>query len=117
MIRIEPVITEIERRRERAVLIIAHQAVLRALYGYLAERKMEEVPHLDIPLHTVIELTPRAYGVEETRHTLLEAGKHGPDASPAASRGATPNQAPLTMFTTSTGAVRASTSSAKTPER
>ncbi len=73
--RLEPVIFEIERER-RPLLIVAHQAVLRALYAYLMDQKPEACPTLPIPLHTVIELTPTAYGCEERRFALL-----GPDDS------------------------------------
>jgi broad specificity phosphatase PhoE/predicted kinase len=68
--RLEPVIIEIEREQE-PVLVIAHQAVLRALYAYFMDRSPEECPRLDIPLHTVIELTPKAYGCQERRIPLL----------------------------------------------
>lgn len=65
--RLEPVVIEVERDRE-CICIVAHQAVLRALYGYFMNRSLEEVPHIDIPLHTLIELTPKADGtMAETR--------------------------------------------------
>lgn len=67
--RLEPVIVELERQRA-PVLVIAHQAVVRALYGYLMGRPQEECPYLPVPLHTVIALTPTAYGYEERRHQL-----------------------------------------------
>ena len=67
--RLEPAIIEIERQRN-PVLIVAHQAVLRCLYGYFMSRAVEEVPHLPMPLHTVIQLTPSSYGVQEQWHTL-----------------------------------------------
>jgi broad specificity phosphatase PhoE/predicted kinase len=67
--RLEPVIVELERQRA-PVLVIAHQAVLRALYVYLTGRPQAECPHASIPLHTVIELQPTAYGYEETRFEL-----------------------------------------------
>lgn len=67
--RLEPVIIELERQR-RPVLVIAHNAVLRALYAYLTERPPELCPHLDMPLHTVIELVPKAYGNQEHRFAL-----------------------------------------------
>lgn len=70
--RLEPVILELERER-RPVLVIAHQAVLRALYAYLMDRAPDEVPYLPVPLHTVIELTPITYGCEE-RRVPLEPG-------------------------------------------
>ncbi len=72
--RVEPVALELERHRT-PVLIISHQAVLRALYGYLMGRDREEIPHLSVPLHTVLELTPKAYGCEERRFAL---GPHLP---------------------------------------
>jgi broad specificity phosphatase PhoE/predicted kinase len=72
--RVEPVVLELERQR-RPALIISHQAVLRALYGYLMGRDREEIPHVSVPLHTVLELTPKAYGCEERRFPL---GPHLP---------------------------------------
>ncbi len=67
--RLDPVIVEIERSRE-PVVVVSHQAVLRCLYAYFTDQPMESVPHLPIPLHTVIELLPKAYGTVETRHSL-----------------------------------------------
>lgn len=67
--RLEPVILELERER-RPVLVIAHQAVLRALYAYLMDRPPGEVPYLPIPLHTLIRLTPITYACEEQRTPL-----------------------------------------------
>jgi broad specificity phosphatase PhoE/predicted kinase len=68
--RIDPVIIELERQRQ-PVLVIAHQAILRAMYGYFMDRPPEDIPHIEIPLHTVIQLTPTAYGCEEKRFPLL----------------------------------------------
>jgi broad specificity phosphatase PhoE/predicted kinase len=70
--RLEPVIVELERERA-PVVIIAHQAVLRALYAYLMDKAPKEAAHLPMPLHTVIELVPSTYACTETRHEL------GPD--------------------------------------
>jgi broad specificity phosphatase PhoE/predicted kinase len=67
--RLDPLIIEIERQRD-PVMVVAHQAVLRALYGYLSGKDRTEVPHLEIPMHTVLALTPRAYGCEEERFQL-----------------------------------------------
>jgi broad specificity phosphatase PhoE len=67
--RLNPVIIDLERKR-RPLVIIAHQAVLRALYAYIADETPRDCPHLDIPLHTVIELTPKAYGCQEQRFKL-----------------------------------------------
>lgn len=70
--RLEPVIVEVERERA-PVFIIAHQAVLRALYAYLMDQPPKKCAHLPMPLHTVIELVPTTYGCSEQRHFL------GPD--------------------------------------
>jgi broad specificity phosphatase PhoE len=68
--RLVPVVIEIERRRE-PLLIIAHQAVTRLLYAYLMGIEPSAATRLDIPLHTVIQLTPHAYGCHEERTRLL----------------------------------------------
>jgi broad specificity phosphatase PhoE/predicted kinase len=67
--RLEPVIFELERERA-PVLIIGHQAVLRALYAYMLDRPPQECPFVSIPLHTVLELEPTAYGCDERRVEL-----------------------------------------------
>jgi broad specificity phosphatase PhoE len=68
--RLDPVIIELERQRQ-PVLVIAHQAILRAIYGYFMDRPPAEIPYIEVPLHTVIQLTPTAYGCEEKRFPLL----------------------------------------------
>ncbi|MBX3184385.1 MAG: 6-phosphofructo-2-kinase/fructose-2,6-bisphosphatase [Polyangiaceae bacterium] len=67
--RLEPVIVEMERQKQ-PVLVIAHQGIIRGLYGYLVGRPQEECPHIQIPLHTLIEMAPTAYGYEERRIEL-----------------------------------------------
>jgi len=80
--RLEPLIFELERQRE-PVLVIAHNAVVRCLYAYFKEKPAEECPHIDVPLHTLLELTPRAYGCEEKRYRLLDP--ESPNLSPSIS--------------------------------
>jgi len=75
--RLDRVIIELERQRS-PIVIVAHQAVIRVLYAYLMEVPPERSPHLSIPLHTVIELSPHAYGCTERRIPL---GPHVPSAS------------------------------------
>jgi broad specificity phosphatase PhoE/predicted kinase len=70
--RLEPVIFELEREK-RPVLIIGHQAVLRALYAYMMDRPPNECPFVSIPLHTILELEPTAYGCDERRVELPPA--------------------------------------------
>jgi broad specificity phosphatase PhoE len=64
--RLEPVIVEMERRRE-PVVVIAHQAVIRCLVAYFTDQSMEACPRLEVSLHTIIELVPKAYGPVERR--------------------------------------------------
>lgn len=59
VIRLEPIIMELERQEN--ILIITHQAVLRCLYAYFMNVPQEESPWMSIPLHTLIKLEPRAY--------------------------------------------------------
>ncbi|GAA6026612.1 hypothetical protein JCM8202_004505 [Rhodotorula sphaerocarpa] len=68
VIRLEPVILELERQKD--ILVVCHQAVLRCLYAYFHNLSQEELPYIKIPLHTVIKLTPKAYGCDEERFTL-----------------------------------------------
>lgn len=67
--RLDPVVIELERQRE-PLLVIGHQAVLRMLYAYLMDKPPQDCTRLSIPLHTVIQLTPTAYGCEEMRFQL-----------------------------------------------
>ena len=67
--RLDPLIIELERQRT-PLLVIGHNAVMRTLYAYFHDHTAGECPHLDFPLHTVIELTPKAYGCQEQRYDL-----------------------------------------------
>ncbi|XP_045136979.1 6-phosphofructo-2-kinase/fructose-2,6-bisphosphatase-like isoform X5 [Portunus trituberculatus] len=58
--RLEPVIMELERQGN--VLLIAHQAVLRCLMAYFLDEPSNELPYMEVPLHTIVKLTPVAYG-------------------------------------------------------
>ncbi|XP_022729171.1 6-phosphofructo-2-kinase/fructose-2,6-bisphosphatase-like isoform X4 [Durio zibethinus] len=69
--RLEPVIIELERQRA-PVVVIAHQAVLRALYAYFADRPLKEIPHIEVPLHTIIEIQMGVTGVQEKRYKLMD---------------------------------------------
>ncbi|KAK7300916.1 hypothetical protein RJT34_11768 [Clitoria ternatea] len=69
--RLEPVIIELERQRG-PVVVISHQAVLRALYAYFTDRPLKEVPDIEMPLHTIIEINLGVTGVEEKRYKLMD---------------------------------------------
>ncbi|KZT03445.1 bifunctional 6-phosphofructo-2-kinase/fructose-2,6-bisphosphate 2-phosphatase [Laetiporus sulphureus 93-53] len=68
VVRLEPIIMELERQEN--ILIIGHQAILRCLYAYFHDFPQDDLPYIKIPLHTVIKLTPKAYGCDEERYTL-----------------------------------------------
>ena len=65
VIRLEPIIMELERSEN--IIIVTHQAVLRCIYAYYMNVPQEKSPWMEVPLHTVIRLTPRAYSTQEER--------------------------------------------------
>lgn len=88
--RVKPLIIELERLRNN-VLIISHRAVLRAIFAYFLDVKLgknsvvrdtcssffadmmclpDDLPHIDVPLHTVLCLTPTPYGCEMQKFNL-----------------------------------------------
>uniref|UniRef100_A0A674H4H5 6-phosphofructo-2-kinase/fructose-2,6-bisphosphatase 2 n=1 Tax=Taeniopygia guttata TaxID=59729 RepID=A0A674H4H5_TAEGU len=70
--RLEPVIMELERQGN--VLVISHQAVMRCLLAYFLDKSADELPYLRCPLHTILKLTPVAYGCKvETISLDVEA--------------------------------------------
>ncbi|KAG8916257.1 Fructose-2,6-bisphosphatase [Tulasnella sp. 417] len=68
VVRLEPVIMELERQEN--VLVIGHQAIVRCLYAYFHNISQDDLPYINIPLHTVIKLTPKAYGCDEERYKV-----------------------------------------------
>lgn len=60
VVRLESVIMELERNEN--VLVVGHQAVLRCVLAYFLDKNSAELPYLKVPLHTIIKLTPQAYG-------------------------------------------------------
>ncbi|KAM8974077.1 6-phosphofructo-2-kinase/fructose-2,6-bisphosphatase 3 [Pelodytes ibericus] len=58
--RLEPVIMELERQGN--VLVICHQAVMRCLLSYFLDKSADDMPYLKCPLHSLLKLTPVAYG-------------------------------------------------------
>ncbi|EIW72084.1 hypothetical protein TREMEDRAFT_26324 [Tremella mesenterica DSM 1558] len=68
VVRLEPVIMELERQEN--ILIIGHQAILRCLYAYFLALPQDQLPYIKIPLHTLIKITPMAYGCDEKRYPL-----------------------------------------------
>ncbi|KAH8701252.1 6-phosphofructo-2-kinase/fructose-2,6-bisphosphatase-like protein [Phaeosphaeriaceae sp. PMI808] len=59
-VRMEPIILELERE-ENDLLIIAHESVLRVLYGYLMACNAADIPKLQFPRDEIIEIIPSSY--------------------------------------------------------
>lgn len=56
--RLEPIILELERE-QNDLLIIAHESVLRVLYGYLMACNAPDIPFLSFPRNEIIEVRTR----------------------------------------------------------
>jgi hypothetical protein len=54
-VRLEPIILELEREHND-LLIIAHESVLRVLYGYLMACNATDIPFLSFPRNEIIEV-------------------------------------------------------------
>jgi len=85
--RLEPIILEMERHRE-PLLVVAHQAVLRIVYAFYTGISRAEAPYVSIPLNTVVEMQPHAFGCNVKRHILYQPpavlapdGQDEPDAA------------------------------------
>jgi hypothetical protein len=57
-VRLEPIILELERE-QNDLLIIAHESVLRVLYGYLMACNSTDIPFLSFPRNEIIEVSHR----------------------------------------------------------
>lgn len=68
-VRLEPIILELERE-QNDLLIIAHESVLRVLYGYLMACNAADIPSLSFPRNEIIEIIPASYNNEATRITI-----------------------------------------------
>ncbi|XP_077984994.1 6-phosphofructo-2-kinase/fructose-2,6-bisphosphatase-like isoform X2 [Glandiceps talaboti] len=79
--RLEPVIMELERQKN--VLVVCHQGVMRCLLAYFLDKGPDELPYLKCPLHTVLKLTPVAYGcrVESVSLNIDAVDTHRPKPS------------------------------------
>eukprot|EP01135_Chromosphaera_perkinsii_P007368 Nk52_evm16s805 gene=Nk52_evmTU16s805 len=62
--RVRPTIVEMERIQS-PIIIIGHLAVLRVIYAYFMDVPLENMPHMDFPLHSVFCLQQKPYGMEE----------------------------------------------------
>ncbi|KAI8899793.1 6-phosphofructo-2-kinase-domain-containing protein [Globomyces pollinis-pini] len=65
--RLRPVIVELERMR-KDVLVVTHQVVMRTLLAYFTGCPLQDVPKVDVPLHTLYKLEPKPYGADLKRY-------------------------------------------------
>ena len=65
-VRLEPIILELERE-QNDLLIIAHESVLKVLYGYLMACNATDIPSLSFPRNEIIEIVPASYNNEASR--------------------------------------------------
>lgn len=80
-VRLEPVIFELERF-ESDVLIIAHESVLRVIYGYMMACAAMDIPELQFPRNQIIEIVPGSYTNEASRINIPGVPSEGlPDVS------------------------------------
>ncbi|KAL9056023.1 MAG: hypothetical protein Q9162_003202 [Coniocarpon cinnabarinum] len=80
-VRMEPIILELERE-ENDLLIIAHESVLRVLYGYLMACNAADIPKLEFPRDQIIEISPSSYENVADRIEIAGLPQHIVPASP-----------------------------------
>ncbi len=84
--RLEPCIVEMERVSGN-LLVVCHQAVARCLLAYFKNVPdlAENLPYMDIPLHTLIKITPTPTGgkccVEEIPMGIKAVSTHRPKST------------------------------------
>ncbi|XP_059057653.1 6-phosphofructo-2-kinase/fructose-2,6-bisphosphatase-like [Achroia grisella] len=59
MTRLRPVLSALED--DHNVIVVGHQAVLRCMLGYFLDAKLDELPYMTVPLHTIVKLTSYGY--------------------------------------------------------
>jgi len=70
MQRLEPMLFELERQKQ-PVFVCTSNTVLQALFAYFLDIDVEEVPFIDVELHTVYQFTSKAYGTEIQTFKLM----------------------------------------------
>jgi broad specificity phosphatase PhoE len=71
-VRLEPIILELERE-QNDLLIIAHESVLRVLYGYLMACNAADIPFLSFPRDEIIEVS---HFLTNSEHALIDCPDH-----------------------------------------
>uniref|UniRef100_A0A7S3V1U2 6-phosphofructo-2-kinase domain-containing protein n=1 Tax=Aplanochytrium stocchinoi TaxID=215587 RepID=A0A7S3V1U2_9STRA len=68
--RLQPIVHELERQKSD-VLVVCHTAPIRLLLAYFLGKPVEDFVDEAIPMHSVFEIRPRAYGCDLIKHDLL----------------------------------------------
>ncbi|MCJ1375478.1 hypothetical protein MMC20_006714 [Loxospora ochrophaea] len=69
-------------REQNDLLIIAHESVLRVLYGYLMACNATDIPSLSFPRNEIIEIIPASYNNEAKRIKIEDLAEEIIPASP-----------------------------------
>lgn len=75
-VRMEPIILELEREKND-LLIIAHESVLRVLYGYLMACSTQDIPSLVFPRNEIVEIIPESYNNKSKRIKIPNTNPKG----------------------------------------
>ncbi|XP_053983743.1 6-phosphofructo-2-kinase/fructose-2,6-bisphosphatase 1-like isoform X1 [Hylaeus volcanicus] len=59
MQRVDPVLADLQTSDN--ILVVSHQAVLRCIIGFFMDKKREELPYMEVPLHTIIRASSQGY--------------------------------------------------------
>jgi 6-phosphofructo-2-kinase / fructose-2,6-biphosphatase 4 len=62
LVRLEPILIELEREQED-LLIIGHSSVIRCILAYLIGLPASEIPAIEIARGDLLEVVPASYGV------------------------------------------------------
>ncbi|KAF2397808.1 elongator complex protein 2 [Trichodelitschia bisporula] len=95
-VRLEPIILELEREHND-LLIIAHESVLRVLYGYLMACNATDIPKLEFPRNEIIEIIPSSYSNVAKRIHIPGLPDHVIPGSPEDLKTPIPPSAPGTI--------------------
>jgi 6-phosphofructo-2-kinase len=64
--RLRPIIVELERTQSD-LLVVTHNVVMRTLLAYFIGIPLNDVPKIQVPLHTLYCLRPTPYGADLQR--------------------------------------------------
>jgi 6-phosphofructo-2-kinase len=65
--RLKPVIMELERMRVD-IMVVTHRILMKTLLAYFVGIQLEDIPRIDVPMHTVYKIDPKPYGADILRY-------------------------------------------------